>query len=306
MNGLHSHIKQYPNVTLDTCGIGRQSLLMTGQCLHYSMTENIQNGRLAEPGEWPWIALILMKKYFVNQTIEKSSKCTGVVLNANWILTNAHCIRSNHTITVRTVYDWRHEGHTYGMSQSFIHPDFQKTGAKQPDHRYDIALVKLVQQIPISNTVITTTSSGNQYSLINGICLPDIDLINTDNELALIAGFGYIDEGVDNYGPLMMGSLMIAKPVYNKIDAMGNWILGYRHPLEDTSAAVCRGDSGGPLVQYVGSRAVLIGLQWASVRKGDCQSKNPSKRMSFMRGDSGGPLIYYVDGGGRAVLIGLL
>ncbi len=68
----YSDIKHYPGVTLDTCGIGRQSLLMTGHCFkwanNWSMSD-IQYGRVAEVGEWPWIVLIITHQQRDNSTI---------------------------------------------------------------------------------------------------------------------------------------------------------------------------------------------------------------------------------------------
>ncbi|XP_054166159.1 plasminogen-like [Oppia nitens] len=151
--------------------------------------------------------------------------------------------------------------------------------------------MKLVSQLPIL-TVDTTYSSSNSSSgryqppLMNSICLPDKDIVNTANELALSAGYGYIDEGVVNNGSLMMAGLMIDKLIDNRTDAMGNWILGYRHPFSNESPAVCKGDSGGPLIQYVGDRAVLIGINSRSSRIGpnnNCQTTDPYKPMFFMR-----------------------
>ncbi|XP_054166160.1 chymotrypsin A-like [Oppia nitens] len=276
-----------------------------GQCFRWSSNAiAIQNGRLATPGEWPWIALVLLNKYSENKTIVK--RCTGSILNTNWILTAAHCILPNFTLTVRTVQDMRDTmGYTYSVDQSFVHTGYpNKTIGGKPDKRYDIALVKLVEQIPIldnnntdntttdTNTNTTTSDGHHRYQQpmsVNSICLPDKDIVNTENELALMAGFGYIDDGVDNYGPLMMGGQMIAEPFFNENDSNGTFIIGYRHPLNLASAAVCRGDSGSPLIQYAGGRAVLIGTHRASNRDygngtvRECTIQNIYARMYYIR-----------------------
>ncbi|XP_054155941.1 serine protease 46-like [Oppia nitens] len=184
VNGLHSRIKQYPNVTLDTCGIGRQSLLTTGQCFKWSYNEttssSIQNGRIAKPGEWPWIALVIYH-------------CPGVILNSNWIITVAHCIKSDYTFSVRTVQDHRDDSHTYGVQQVHYLTLYFGSDSKT-DLTYDIALLKLKSQILIS---IPTSIGDHRYHwsmAVNSICLPDKDIVNTDEELALTAGFGQTDE----------------------------------------------------------------------------------------------------------------
>ncbi|XP_054156003.1 chymotrypsin-like protease CTRL-1 [Oppia nitens] len=261
VNGLHSRIKQYPKVTLDTCGIGRQSLLMTtGQCLHYNMTANIQNGRLAEPGEWPWIAYVFVQKYFL------------------FIIPTD---RPGYKITVRAVSDRRL---TYKVDISIVHNKYN-TDDGNKDSKYDIGLLKLISPLPIPTITTTTTTSGGQPYRplkVNGICLPDKDIVNTEDELALNAGYGYIDEGVVNYGPLRMNWIIIKKTINNFYDGWGNWIISYRYP-PNTGSAICKGDSGGPLVQYVGDRAVLIGLTSASSVKVHCLSDKPKSKMIFIR-----------------------
>ncbi|XP_054155901.1 chymotrypsin-like elastase family member 2A [Oppia nitens] len=205
---IHSQIKHYPNVTLDTCGIGRQSLLTTKNCFKWSsnVTTSVQNGRLAQPGEWPWI-------YF------------------------------------------------------------------------DIALLKLNSHIPITRTA--------GYYTVNGICLPEINIVNIDDELALVAGFGYIDRGVSNPGPLRTGWLKLMKTFGNITDIFGARIRAFRYPTNG-GMATCMGDSGGPLVQNVLSsdssdgqnRAVLIGVIGGASGKppvGYCHNPDPDSAMVFLR-----------------------
>ncbi|XP_054166151.1 chymotrypsinogen B-like [Oppia nitens] len=214
---------------------------MTGQCLRWSsniITSSVQNGRLAKPGEWPWIVSILLQKYFLYFIPTKSK-------------------RSEYTITVSTVQDQRH---TYDVDKRIVHHNFHRDDTDRPNARYDIALLKLVLPIPIP-TIPIALSGGQFQQQTNGICLPDKDIVNTVEELALTAGFGDIDDEVDNYDQqLLMGWLKLVKTVNTSYDKWGYWIRAYRYP-PNTGTALCMGDSGGPLVQYVdGGRAVLIGL----------------------------------------------
>ncbi|XP_054155898.1 ovochymase-like [Oppia nitens] len=286
---IHSQIKHYPNVTLDTCGIGRQSLLTTKNCFKWSsnVTTSVQNGRLAQPGEWPWIVYIHSKLYFLGFIPRAWSECTGVILNTNWIITAAHCIHSDRTITVRTVQDTGDESHTYDVHQWFIHPNY----TSKTKEMYDIALLKLNSQIGIQR------SMNGRYYTVNSICLPDRDIVNTVEELALFAGYGLTDSDIENTGPLRTGWLKLMKTLNTNKDYWGNRIQVLRYPI-DKGMGVCLGDSGGPLIQYVSggssgssydgmvSRAVDIGVgKGYSVNPliGGCLNPLPNTYMTFIR-----------------------
>ncbi|XP_054158655.1 plasminogen-like [Oppia nitens] len=153
---------------------------------------------------------------------------------------------------------------------------------------YDIALLKLNSHIGI------TRSLNGRYYTVNSICLPDSHSVNTDKELALFAGFGYIDEGVSNPGQLRTGWLKLLKTLNNnRHDLWGNQIQALRYPI-GKGLAVCRGDSGGPLIQYVSGgssdvvidRAVLIGVAKGFLGQplaGGCLSADPNTYMTFIR-----------------------
>src|SRR5437867_3981961 len=82
--GSHVVMTDYPNVTLSTCGIGRQSLLESGHCLKWSsnVTANIVNGRNAEPGEVPFAVLVLTENRFVLNIIPITNTIkTFIIIN---------------------------------------------------------------------------------------------------------------------------------------------------------------------------------------------------------------------------------
>ena len=63
--------------------------------------------------------------------------------------------------------------------------------------RYDVALIEL--QNPINWAKV-----GN-YRLVNGICLPKENISNSDEEYAIISGFGVIDNNRTERDELQMG-----------------------------------------------------------------------------------------------------
>ncbi|XP_054155928.1 vitamin K-dependent protein C-like [Oppia nitens] len=162
---------------------------------------------------------------------------------------------TDRTFSVRIVQDHRDDSHTYGVQQYYYHPLYFGSDSKT-DLTYDIALLKLKSQIPIP---IIASQTINRQPFVNSICLPDKDIVNTDEELALTAGFGQTDQEEYNLGPLLMGWIKLDKVDNNYTDLSANTIIAHRYPI-NTGTAVCKGDSGGPVIQYVGGRAVLIGL----------------------------------------------
>ncbi|XP_054167844.1 chymotrypsin-like elastase family member 2A [Oppia nitens] len=293
-NGLHSiSIKHYPSVTEDKCGISRQSLLMNGvnHCFKWSsnnnVTTSVQNGRLAQPGEWPWIAFIDIYKTFWGFKYD-NRWCTGVILNNNWIITAAHCLFIDSTISVRLVQDYsQHTSHSYGVDMYVINPNYTEFMKTRPglEQAYDIALLKLSSIISMTTTLQSTVG---RYPLVNAICLPDRDIVNTDKELALFAGFGNIDENyVINLGPLRTGWLRMNEPTNNVSDRWTYFIKSNRYPIID-GLNLCSGDSGGPLIQYEfdSQRAVLIGLgirQWPANISTGCPPRVADSGSIFVR-----------------------
>ncbi|XP_054155980.1 chymotrypsinogen A-like [Oppia nitens] len=286
-------IRHYPNVTLDKCGIGRQSYkyrstLSVNNNNH--MSAKIQNGLIPAQGDWPWIVYLKSVKYLIWKFIPiKYVSCTGVILNKQWILTAAHCFRQNFKSTVRLVQDLNDNSHTYGVDKWFIHPKYRANQKGLKKLRYDVALLKLDTKLS------EITDKFRTYPTINGICLPDntnnnnkniVINTNVDNdEWALMAGFGKIDVGVDNQGPVLRAGWTRFEYMYSLYDGV---ILASRYP-ENVGAGSCAGDSGGPLVQYItdgngrdSGRAVLIGIA-ISIDGNQCLNKSSGNYMYFAR-----------------------
>ncbi|XP_054155871.1 chymotrypsinogen A-like [Oppia nitens] len=289
MTGQHSDIVDYPNVTLDRCGIGRQSLLLTkdvGHCLKWYnrsslMLSEVQYGRVAEPGEWPWITYIKIKlKYdswlcFNDCYVTLSG--TGVILNKQWIITAAHVLFMTqneykdyklHSIVVYPgINDKRVLGKSYESDKHFANPLYKYSH----NSRDDIGLIKLKEELPIhthpTNNPLSTApvvqQSDNQFmyttQTMNSICLPKESQTNFRQEFALFAGFGHLNNSQPNEDRLRMGWTRISGQMSNTTDEYGKCIVAVRDP-EYTGSASCKGDSGGPLIQFINGRAVLIGV----------------------------------------------
>ncbi|XP_054155905.1 U21-ctenitoxin-Pn1a-like [Oppia nitens] len=283
---IHSQIKHYPNVTLDTCGIGRQSLLTTtGNCLKWSSNESmdIQNGRPAKPGELPWIVYIEVHIKLSISTLwlkKLSFRGTGTILNKRWIITCAHLLDNDEIESIAVypaILDKRHKGRPYKVATHLLYPSYG-----QSSYDYDIGLIKLDEDLPIQ-----TPDTPQSWLPMNGICLPDIGVVNNDKELALLSGFGYLDDDIPNDDFVRIGWTQIMPLMYNSTDREGLFIIAYRFPM-DTGAATCKGDSGGPLIQFVSGRAVLIGINILvqlnkTLKYPTCLAKQSDYWMTFIR-----------------------
>ena len=78
-----------------------------------------------------------------------------------------------------------------------------------------------------------------QYMGVNSICLPEPNITNYDPEMALIAGYGLIDDKNQNTGLLRMGWVRIFPVMNNSSDSNGLEIIAQKYPPY-TGTAPCR------------------------------------------------------------------
>ncbi|XP_054158388.1 plasminogen-like [Oppia nitens] len=253
-----SILTPYPNIVVISIGVV--------QCLH-SLTDQTLSERNARH-VWYRTAVTVDYKKLFQVVIKCDYKCTKRTVSS----------------TGRVAMDFQDsndKSHIYGVNQWFRHPLYTDKLKKY----LDIALLKLDSHIPITHTA--------GYYTVNSICLTDKNIVNIDDELALFAGFGYIDRGVSNPGPLRTGWLKLMKTFGNITDIFGARIIAFRYP-NNGGMATCKGDSGGPLIQNVldsdssdgQNRAVLIGVISSSVGNkaiGYCHNPDPNTKMVFIR-----------------------
>ena len=108
----------------------------------------------------------------------------------------------------------------FDIDEKFIYPIF-----KLHSHwRYDIALIKLTRDLPLIGS-----ESGNYRMTLNGICLPQPLWRDDYNELALFAGYGYI-EGKTLSNRLQIGWTIVYGFMNNSTDGYGKTLLAKRYP----------------------------------------------------------------------------
>ncbi|XP_054161829.1 U21-ctenitoxin-Pn1a-like [Oppia nitens] len=262
------------------CGIGRQSLLANGKCFQWLSNQSLtprelNNGRIAGPGEVPFAVWIVYRDGFI------VGHGSGVILNNRWILTAAHVIYDV-AISDLTIYpgklfiDDNDYENGYNIEKTVVHYMYPRRRFPA----YDMALIKLTADLPLSSQL--SSNSVNYRTLLNGICLPPLDALNSEDELALMAGYGLVSD-TEKSDRLKIGYIRIKRTYNNARDYWRMIILGERYPSYNGTFS-CSGDSGAPLYQYVNGRAVLIGINHGrTVSNHKCDAINDGAYVIFVR-----------------------
>ena len=129
------------------CGITLNKPVVYGNVL-----KRIINGQNAIDGSWPWIVSI--------RRIENDGSlfhiCGGSLIDLNLVLTGAHCLATQKLNSIVIVVDTYDINKTPNSSNIF-YPKYFKMHSNYNDSiiqpAYDIALIKLTQNITLSKTV---------------------------------------------------------------------------------------------------------------------------------------------------------
>ncbi|CAG2105989.1 unnamed protein product [Medioppia subpectinata] len=257
-SSVHSRPKHYPTVTTDECGRGLKTRVRDDTCFtfhkHTDVMANMLNGRAIDKGDMPWNVLVIL---FLG---------SGVLMNAQWVLTAAHNIfcdagTVNRTILIYMGIVSMPEALVASPIESdHIHPDY--LNADETLEIDDIALIKLGHPVQLDPTGANTG--------VNSICLPDKNVTNSAKEYAVLNAFGdpmatpepeggFNDTNDDSWDRTrLLGGWIVINAAVNDEDTdyYGQFIIGEQYG----GAFLCSGDSGGPLYQYVNGVAVLIGI----------------------------------------------
>ena len=127
--------------------------------------------RNATQGEIPWAVLV------VDHDVR--STCSGSILNANWVLTAAHCVKNAKRVVVFLGTSPRPPNYTYYVvKQIEVHPRYDNSSLLGSG--YDIALLELWTPIVFGPDVCS-------------VCLPPPMYEHGEKETALFAGYGTYD-----------------------------------------------------------------------------------------------------------------
>ncbi|XP_054158437.1 ATP-binding cassette sub-family C member 2-like [Oppia nitens] len=207
-------------------------------------------------------------------------------------MTSAHCIYCDATQFNCPAYVYAYLGYESGDA---IANDTGKPYARRyisrelyeyPDFwygsdigRYDLALIRLTKSIDFGDR-----------QLVNSVCMPEANIHENGDELAMTSGWGPISSNGTNpdtghimgFMRIVMDSTLYREPNWTEFEYMS--VLPTKR-YHEQGTDICVGDSGGPLVQYVNGRAVLLGV-FSGFNKdidGECGYNNPDLNTYWAR-----------------------
>uniref|UniRef100_G1TMU6 Acrosin n=1 Tax=Oryctolagus cuniculus TaxID=9986 RepID=G1TMU6_RABIT len=222
----------------------------------------VVGGQAAQQGAWPWMVSL---QIFTPRNNRRYHACGGVLLNAHWVLTAAHCFNNK-----QKVYEWRMvfgaQEIEYGTDKP-VRPPLQERYVEKvvthDQYNYmtegnDIALLKITPPVPCG-------------PFIGPGCLPNSKAGPPKAaQTCYVAGWGYVKENAPRPSPTLMEArvdlinleLCNSTQWYNGRITASNLCAGYPSGKIDT----CQGDSGGPLMcrENQGEPFVVQGItSWA-------------------------------------------
>lgn len=224
----------------------------------------IVGGNNTYEGEFPWAVSIQR---------HGNHHCGGVIVGRRWVLTAAHCVRSQlvgnlvvrtggHTLSRSINNINSHLERDYLVEQIVMHDDFSRydnlTASQMKSsantNNADIALLKLKSDIQWNE-------------LAWPVCFPDRESGNFSGHDAIVIGWGKLSEKSEDF------SNELQKVKLNIIDnkVCQNWFrqAGREMPIDDRIICAgfknggkdaCHGDSGGPLLSKINGHYVVVGV----------------------------------------------
>eukprot|EP00112_Aurelia_sp_Birch-Aquarium-sp1_P017384 Seg402.2 transcript_id=Seg402.2/GoldUCD/mRNA.D3Y31 product=Ovochymase-1 protein_id=Seg402.2/GoldUCD/D3Y31 len=256
------------------------SIIVIGLCISGALAQScgvpsFQSSRViggydARPGAWPWQVALYYNGGF---------HCGGSLVNANWLVTAAHCVERTNPRGFEIVLGEHNRNVNEGSEQrfkakrAFTHPKYNK----QPLDS-DIALIKLDRPVRFN-------------SRIQPICLPRDGRSAPPGSLCYITGWGKMRHPGGSATVLQQSPLKVVsngvchnlnKP-NTRISITSNMICAGYGPNDRRGG--CHGDSGGPFVCKIAGRYVLQGaVSWGSGRCSTRDAYTVFARVSnFMR-----------------------
>lgn len=209
-----------------------------------SFDEYIVGGRNARQGELPWQVSV---RYY------NSHFCGGIIMNDQWIITAAHCVKGDRPSTLRVVVGEHDRSRSssasrviHGVSGIFVHEQYDTAAS----YDADIALLKLSSRINFNDDV-------------QPACPPQRNNLYV-GDVSTVSGWGALRSGSNSLPSILqtvnvpVTSNQVCRNVMRNTITEGMVCAGNIPEYEFDS---CQGDSGGPLVvKNANSRFEIVGV----------------------------------------------
>ncbi|XP_021231536.1 transmembrane protease serine 13 isoform X3 [Numida meleagris] len=214
----------------------------------------IIGGKETSVSKWPWQVSVQYGPVHI---------CGGTIIDAQWVLTAAHCFFMN---SMKILDDWKVYGGVSDLKQPMegipVSQVIINSNYSDDHDDYDIALMKLSRPLTLS-------------AQVRPACLPMHGQRFQTGRSCFITGFGKTRENEDNTSPKLREAEV--KLIDYKICNSDKVYEGYLTPrmmcagyLQGGKDA-CQGDSGGPLVCEDNGRWYVAGVtSWGT----GCGQKN--------------------------------
>ncbi|XP_023363361.1 transmembrane protease serine 11D [Otolemur garnettii] len=202
--------------------------------------ERVTGSSRAQVGDWPWQ---------VSLQVHGAHHCGGVLISKAWVLTAAHCFKSN-----SNPHQWAATFGIYtvspllriGVRRIIIHDSYRPA-----THENDIAVVELENSVTFDKN-------------IRRVCLPEAAQNILPGSPAFVTGWGALEYGGTTVIDLRQGQVrIISNNMCNAPSGYDGAILSGMLCAGGPQGGVdaCQGDSGGPLVQEDSRRLwFLVGI----------------------------------------------